>query len=79
MSPTVFQYKNYRFFFFSREEPRRHVHVRSPDGEAKFWLEPEVELAKNHGLSQRELKELEKIVEEESDEICKHWDKHFRT
>jgi len=79
MSPTVFQYKNYRFFFFSREEPRRHVHVRSPDGEAKFWLEPEVELAKNHGLSQRELKELEKIVEEESDEICKHWDKRFRT
>jgi hypothetical protein len=79
MSPTVFQYKNYRFFFFSREEPRRHVHVRSPDGEAKFWLEPEVELAENYGLTQRELKELEKIVEEESDEIVKHWDKHFRT
>ncbi len=79
MSPTVFQYKNYRFFFFSREEPRRHVHVRSPDGEAKFWLEPEVELAKNHGLSERDLKELEKIVEEESDEIRKHWDKHFGT
>jgi len=24
MSPTVFQYKNYRFFFFSREEPRTY-------------------------------------------------------
>jgi len=79
MSPTVFQYKNFRFFFFSREEPRRHVHVRSPDGEAKFWLEPRVGLAKSHGLPQRELKELEKIVEEKFDEICKHWDKHFGT
>ncbi|MDD4350120.1 MAG: DUF4160 domain-containing protein [Opitutales bacterium] len=79
MSPTVFHYKQYRFFFFSREEPRRHIHVRSPDGEAKFWLEPEVELAKNHGFSQKELKELANIVKEASDEICKHWNKHFRT
>lgn len=79
MSPTVFHYKQYRFFFFSREEPRRHIHVRSPDGEAKFWLEPEIELAKNHGFSQKELKELANIVKEASDEICKHWNKHFRT
>ena len=79
MSPTVFQFGKYRFFFFSREEPRRHVHVRSPDGEAKFWLEPEIELAINHRLSQKELRELEKIVEEKADEIRKHWDKHFRT
>ncbi len=27
-----------------------HVHVISPDGEAKFWLEPEIELAVNQGL-----------------------------
>lgn len=79
MSPTVFHYKQYRFFFFSREEPRRHIHVRSPDGEAKFWLEPEIELAKNHGFSQKELKELASIVKEASDEIYKHWNKHFRT
>jgi len=45
----------------------------------KFWLEPEVELAKNHGLSQVQLKELDKIVEEKADEICKHWDKYFGT
>ncbi len=35
MSPTVFRYKNYRFFFFSREEKRRHVHVECPEGEAR--------------------------------------------
>ena len=27
MSPTVFRAKGFRFFFFSREEPRMHVHV----------------------------------------------------
>lgn len=77
MSPTVFQFKNYRFFFFSREEPRIHVHVRSPDGEAKFWIEPDIELSVHRGLSSRELKELEEVVIEKEDEIRQHWKKHF--
>lgn len=47
MSPTVFREGPYRFYFFSREETRMHVHVQGPDGEAKFWLEPSVELAQN--------------------------------
>ena len=38
-------------FFFSREEPRIHVHVAHPDGEAKFWLTPQVVLANHTGLS----------------------------
>lgn len=51
MSPTLFRYRDYRFFFFSREEERTHVHVSSADGEARFWLVPVVELARSHGLS----------------------------
>jgi len=51
MSPTVLRKKDYRFFFFSREESRAHIHVVCPDGEAKFWLVPEIELARNNGLS----------------------------
>ena len=27
MSPTIFREDGYQFFFFSREEPRMHVHV----------------------------------------------------
>ncbi|MDZ7787037.1 MAG: DUF4160 domain-containing protein [Halofilum sp. (in: g-proteobacteria)] len=57
MSPTVFREKGYRFFFFSREESRRHVHVVSNDGEAKFWLEPELQLARNYRYSRAQLKE----------------------
>lgn len=50
MSPTVFRKLGLRFFFFSREEPRMHVHVQSANGDAKFWLEPGIELAENNGL-----------------------------
>ncbi len=77
MSPTVFHHKGYRFFFFSREETRMHVHVSSSDGEAKFWLEPEIALAQNHGLSVRELAAVRKVIEERKHEIENLWKKHF--
>ena len=78
MSPTVLRYKKYRFFFFSREELRKHVHVSCPEGEAKFWLEPIVGLAENFGLTAKQLKELQRIVEKRRDEISRAWDKHFK-
>ena len=77
MSPTVFREEGYRFFFFSREEQRIHVHVLSADGEAKFWLEPEIELAKNHRLSRKQLKHIETIIEAHFDELIGAWRQHF--
>ncbi len=50
-----------------------HVQVISPEGEAKFWLEPKIELAVNKGLSAAELDELKRIVEERQDEIRNSW------
>lgn len=79
MSPTVFRYKGFRFFFFSNEEKRIHVHVRSADGEAKFWIEPKIILEKSFGLNSKELKELEKVIEEHRDEIIKVWEQHFKS
>jgi hypothetical protein len=78
VSPTVFRHGRYRAFFFSREEARIHVHVSSPDGEAKFWLEPIIALAGHSGLSARELKRMQVIVEEHRDEIVQSWQAHFR-
>ncbi len=77
MSPTVFRYKGYRFYFFSREEERVHIHVYCGDGEAKFWISPEVSLAKNSGLSGPQITELKKVVEEHEDEIKSAWQEHF--
>ncbi|OKY75651.1 MAG: hypothetical protein BM485_07990 [Desulfobulbaceae bacterium DB1] len=77
MSPTLFKKKGYRFFFFSREESRMHIHVVSENGEAKFWLEPQIELAKNYRFSRLELKEIESLIEEYSNDISDGWKNHF--
>jgi hypothetical protein len=77
MSPTIFRQGGYRFFFFSKEETRMHVHVYCSDGEAKFWLEPEIELARNFHLSRAQLQETEKLIEEHCDEFKAAWKKYF--
>ena len=77
MSPTVFKWKGYRFHFFSREELRRHVHVICADGEAKFWLDPEIALAKNYHLSVEQLSEIETVIRERKNELIKIWDSYF--
>ncbi len=50
MSPTVLRLGAYRFFFYSREESKPHVHVEEGNNTAKFWIEP-VELAESHGVT----------------------------
>ena len=77
MSPTVFRENGYRFFFFSREEDRMHVHITSGDGEAKFWLQPDIELARNYSYSRLQLKNIEKLIERHYDELFSAWQKHF--
>ena len=77
MTPTIHREQGFRFFFFSRGEPRKHVHVIRAEGEAKFWLEPEIELERNYGRSRRQLKEAEEIVEEHQNEFRADWHQHF--
>jgi Domain of unknown function (DUF4160) len=77
MSPTIFRDGSFRFYFFSREEARMHVHVQCPDGEAKFWLEPTNALAHNYGLSGQQVRAAQQLVEAHADEIRNAWRKHF--
>lgn len=77
VTPTVFREGPFRVYFFSREEMRMHVHVATSDGEAKFWLEPEIALAKHHGLSDQVVNRARKMVEERRQEIIDAWNKHF--
>ena len=75
---TVLKIGPYRFYFFSREESRVHIHVSCPDGEAKFWLEPEIELATNYKLSRVQLKQIEQLVEEHHDDFKSAWKHYFQ-
>lgn len=75
--PTVFIDGRYRFYFFSREENRRHVHVSSSDGEAKIWLEPEIEVARVVNLSAQEVSKILEIIKNRQEEINAFWNRHF--
>ncbi len=79
MSPTVFREGEYRFYFFSKEETKIHIHVISPDGEAKYWLEPVISLADNTGFTNKQLNFIQKSVEGHKNEIIKKWKEHFKT
>ena len=77
MSPTVLRQGPYRLFFFSREETRLHVHVETSGGEAKFWLEPQIALARSHGLADTQLRQAQSLIEEHEQEIRDAWHRHF--
>ena len=52
-----------RFHFYSDEghEPA-HIHVRTPEGECKFWLEPHIILAGNVGVRASDLRRIELLI-----------------
>lgn len=54
-----------------------HIHVISAKGEAKFWLEPAIELAQNWGLPPKDLGVVRKLIEARSNEIRTVWQHHF--
>ena len=54
-----------------------HVHVRSADGEAKFWLAPIVYLADSDGYDARTLRELRDVVINNKTLIERIWNVHF--
>lgn len=73
MSPTIFREGPFRFHFYTKEEDRMHVHVRCAGREAKLWLEPDVVVCSNDGLSPRELARALAIARENVDEFAKTW------
>ncbi len=78
--PRIFEWKGYRFFFFSDEgsplEPC-HVHVSKGNEYAKIWLEPEVSLGKAYGINSTTLKALLNKVEESEKLIKEKWNEYF--
>jgi len=75
--PTVLRVGPYRFYFYSHEpnEPA-HVHIDRDNSTAKFWLEPVI-LATNIGLSAKELRKLQVIVQENQEVLLEAWNGYF--
>jgi hypothetical protein len=70
MAPTVVRDGQFRLFFFSREEARIHVHISYSDGEAKFWLTPQVAVATYTGLTARQLRGAQAVVERHLEQLA---------
>lgn len=54
-----------------------HVHVHTQTGEAKFWMEPRIEIALNFNLSDHEITLARKLIEQHEKEIRNAWSRHF--
>ncbi len=72
MNRILFRDQGYRFIFMD-EEPRMHVVAYKWDGEAKYWLEPEVELEDNEKLARIELEDLEALIKSHLDRLKALW------
>ena len=73
MSLIVFKERGYQFYFLSKNNEEMHVHVVSVHGEAKYWLEPKVKLARNKFFTEQHLKEIRSLIDEHHDEIIDAW------
>ena len=73
--PTALRTGPYRFYFYSYdcEEPR-HMHVDYEMRSAKFWLDPDVSLAENHGYNRKELRDIERTARENLETLSNEWD-----
>ncbi|AFI87579.1 DUF4160 domain-containing protein [Aggregatibacter actinomycetemcomitans] len=78
--PVILRFKGYIFFFYSNEgnplEPA-HIHIRNAESEAKFWLEPEISLARNDGFNSKELREIFSIIESNQKQFKEAWYDYF--
>jgi len=50
------------------------MHVDRENKSAKFWLDPVVSLAENHGYSRKELRDIERIARENLETLRDEWD-----
>jgi hypothetical protein len=78
--PTVLRIGSFRFHFYTDEgsEPP-HIHVRTSDGDCKFWLEPSIFLASNRGVRSHDLRQIERLVFENQQILRKaYYERHPR-
>ena len=77
MSPTFKKEKGYRFYIWSNEETRIHVHIFKNNNGAKIWLEPQIEIAENKGFSENELNQILQITKENEIEFKRKYREHI--
>jgi hypothetical protein len=77
--PTILRIGPYRFFFYSNEqwEPQ-HIHVQRDRALAKYWLNP-VSLASSTRFTAKEIRHIQKQVEQNLAIFQEAWNEHFKS
>ena len=75
--PTVLRWGPYRAFFYSNEgNEAAHIHVRTANKEAKFWLH-DLALALNAGYPAHELGDIIRHLKVNREQLLVAWHEHF--
>lgn len=72
--PTIHREGSYKFRFYSNEnnEPP-HIHVWSPDGQMKVWLNEDLEIAECYGIPRHEWGKILGIIEKNKSTFLNKW------
>jgi len=84
VSPRIFKEGEYVFWFHSYDvlhESRASIHVgkgsQNDSGDAKIWLEPQIEIGRSgRTLSRSDLDNVLKIVEKNLERLQEAWNDH---
>lgn len=78
--PVVHRFGPYTFYFFSNENRASgeapHIHVRSGEARASFWLQP-VSVRRAWDYTPREILRIRRIVEAHRELLLRRWHEFF--
>lgn len=72
--PTIHREGNYKFRFYSNEnnEPP-HIHVWSPNGQMKVWLNVDLDIDECYNIPRHEWGKILEIIAENKKTFLKKW------
>jgi hypothetical protein len=77
--PTILMVDGFRFFFYSNENDEPiHIHIEKAEGNAKYWLEPELIEEYSYGFKAKQRKEIEQIILKNKNELITAWYEYFK-
>ena len=76
--PKALLLNGFSFLFYSneRKEPP-HIHVKKGGAEAKFWLDPIIDMEFSYDFTVSELRFIRETVEERREYFIEKWNEHF--
>ncbi len=82
MPKALMDFMGFKFFFWSNEEKRMHIHVSKGnprENATKFWVTPdEITLAYNDGtISEQDLNKIKKYIYANRETIITRWVRYF--